>query len=129
MKDNDIEMTSENTMITMLKGKLHRATVTEANLEYEGSVAIDSDLMNAAGILPYEQVDIYNITSGERLTTYAITAEAGSGEIGIQGAAAHKANKGDLVIICAYIQMSPDEAKGHQAAAILLDENNRIKNG
>ena len=114
-------------LVTMLKGKLHRARVTHANLEYEGSVAIDVDLMKAAGILPHEQVDIYNITSGERFTTYAITAEGGSGTIGIQGAAAHKAKENDLVIICAYCRMEEEKAKEFKPKAILLDENNRIK--
>ncbi len=112
--------------ITMLKGKLHRAVVTGANLEYEGSVAIDTDLLKAANILPYEQVDIYNITSGERLTTYAIEAPAGSRTISIQGAAAHKATVGDRVIIAAFIRMNEAEAKAHTPSAILLNEENNI---
>ena len=114
-------------ILTMLKSKLHRATVTEANLDYEGSVAIDIDLLEAAGILPYEQVDIYNITNGERFTTYAIEAPSGSGMIGIQGAAAHKANVGDLVIICTYVQLSEQEAKTHKPKAIFLGKGNKIK--
>jgi len=88
----------------MLKGKIHRATVTDADLEYEGSVAIDADLLKMAGILPYEKVAIYNITNGNRLETYAIVAPRGSGEICINGAAAHLAGKGDIVIIAAYRQ-------------------------
>lgn len=115
--------------LTLLKGKLHRATVTHANLEYEGSVAIDIDLMKAANILPYEQVDIYNITNGERFTTYAIVAPGGSKTIGIQGAAAHKAKAGDKVIICAYARMSEEEAKQYKPSAILLGEDNEIKQG
>ena len=112
--------------LTLLKGKLHRAVVTGANLEYEGSVAIDTELLRAANILPYEQVDIYNITSGERLTTYAIEAPAGSRTISIQGAAAHKANIGDRVIIAAYVRMDEAQAKQHIPSAVLLDENNEI---
>lgn len=113
-------------LFTMLKGKLHRAVVTVSNKDYEGSVAIDTELMKAANILPYEQVDIYNITSGERFTTYAIPADpaldaSNKGMIGIQGAAAHKAKVGDLVIICAYAQMSEDEAASHIPSTVLLD--------
>jgi len=114
-------------ILTLLKGKLHRAVVTGANLDYEGSVAIDTDLLEAAGILPYEQVDIYNITSGERLTTYAIEAPAGSKTISIQGAAAHKASVGDRVIIAAFIQMNEEEARNWIPKAILLDDNNEVK--
>lgn len=113
-------------LLTLLKGKLHRATVTHANRDYMGSVAIDSDLMAAAGILPHEQVDIYNITNGERLTTYAIPAPAGSGTIGIQGAAAHKAKPGDHVIIAAYATMTEEEAKNWQPLVVLLGDNNTI---
>jgi len=112
--------------LTFLKSKLHRATVTEANLHYEGSIAIDKQLMEEAGFLPYEQVDVLNITNGNRLTTYVIEAEEGSKTIGIQGAAAHLANKGDLVIICAYCQIDSDKAEGYKAKNVLLDENNEI---
>lgn len=86
----------------MLKSKIHRATVTDANVNYEGSVAIDESLMEAAGIYPFEQVHIYNINNGNRLTTYAIKAERGTGTISINGAAARLAEKGDLVIIASY---------------------------
>lgn len=113
-------------LLTLLKGKLHRATVTQANLDYMGSVAIDSRLMAAAGFLPNEQVDIYNITNGERLTTYVIPAPAGSGTIGIQGAAAHKAMPGDHVIIAAYAVMTEAEAKSWQPSVVLLGENNAV---
>lgn len=113
-------------LLTLLKGKLHRATVTHANRDYMGSVAIDTDLMAAAGILPHEQVDIYNITNGERLTTYAIPAPAGSGTIGIQGAAAHKAKPGEHVIIAAYATMTEEEAKNWQPRVVLIGTNNAI---
>ncbi len=112
--------------LTMMKGKLHRATVTEANIDYEGSVAIDRDLMDSAGFLPYEQVDIYNITNGERLTTYVIPAPRGSRQVGIQGAAAHKASVGDRVIIAAYAEMSEEEAQSHTPNSLLLNEHNEV---
>lgn len=112
--------------LTLLKGKLHRATVTQANKDYMGSVAIDSDLIAAAGFLNHEQVDIYNITNGERFTTYVIPAPAGSGTIGIQGAAAHKAQPGHQVIIAAYAIMTEAEAKIWQPHVVLLGEGNTI---
>ena len=96
--------------VTLLKAKLHKAHVTHAELEYEGSCAIDSALLQAAGIQEYEQIHIYNINNGERFITYAIRAEAGSGIISVNGAAAHKANPGDRVIICAYAQLAQHEA-------------------
>ncbi len=94
---------------TMLKAKLHRATVTHAELDYEGSCAIDSNLLDLAGIREYEQIHIYNINNGERFVTYAIRAEAGSGVISVNGAAAHKANPDDLIIICAYATLSEEQ--------------------
>jgi aspartate 1-decarboxylase len=112
--------------ITMLKAKLHRATVTQCDLDYVGSISIDRDLLVASGILPNEQVDVLNITNGERLTTYAIEAPAGSGMIGINGAAAHKANAGDLVIVVAYAQMSEEEARRWEPTVLQIGENNRI---
>lgn len=111
-------------MLTMLKCKLHRATVTRADLHYEGSITIARDLMDAAGLLAYEQVDVLNITNGNRFTTYVIEGEAGSGEIGINGAAAHLASEGDLVIICAYASMDEAAAKTFQPIKILLDNAN-----
>ena len=99
---------------TFLKAKLHRVTATHAELHYEGSCAIDSDLLDASGIREYEMIHIYNINNGERFTTYAIRAEAGSGVISVNGAAAHRANKGDLLIIAAYVQLDDEEAKSHQ---------------
>jgi aspartate 1-decarboxylase len=99
--------------------------VTEANLEYEGSVTIDTDLMDAADLLPYEQVQIYDCTNGSRLTTYAIPGEAGSGEICINGAAAHLVKPGDVVIIASYAQMDEAEARGWQARRVFVDRANR----
>ena len=108
----------------LLKSKIHRATVTEANLAYNGSVTIDQELMEAADIVEYEQVQIYNITSGTRLTTYAIVGEPGSGVICINGAAAHLVNPQDLVIIASYAEYKEKEARGHQPKVVLVDENN-----
>lgn len=113
--------------VTMMKGKLHRATVTEADIDYEGSVGIDRDLIDHAGFLLNEQVDILNITNGERFTTYVIEAERGSRKISINGAAAHKASAGDLVIICAYGIMDIEEAKNLEPSVVLIGENNKIK--
>jgi aspartate 1-decarboxylase len=111
----------------MLKGKLHRGTVTEADLNYEGSITIDEDLLDAAGLLVYEQVDVLNINNGQRFTTYTIPGKKGSGEICINGAAARLVQKGDLVIICAYQQMEAQKARNFAPKVVLLDENNRIK--
>ena len=111
---------------TMLKSKIHRATVTEANVEYEGSVTIDSDLLRAADIVPYEQVDIYDCTNGQRLQTYAIEGEAGSREICVNGAAAHLIKPHDLVIICSYVQVDDAEARTWEARRIFANEANRI---
>ena len=114
-----------NPLLTMFKGKIHRATVTKADLHYEGSITIDTDLLDAAGILVYEQVDVLNITNGNRFTTYTIPGS--KGEIQINGAAAHLAQPGDLVIILAYQQMTELDAKNHEPTVILVDENNEIK--
>ncbi len=113
--------------LTMLKCKLHRATVTQADLNYEGSITIDKDLMDQAGILVNEQVEILDITNGARLTTYAIEGERGSGIIGINGAAAHLVKTGDLVIICAYAGMSEEKAQNYKPTILLLDEDNKVK--
>ena len=112
--------------LTLLKAKLHRACVTHAELDYEGSCAIDSDLLELAGIMEYEQIQIYNVTGGERFTTYAIRAEAGSRVISVNGAAAHKSRPGDRVIICAYGGMSEQEARLHKPKLVYLDEHNRV---
>jgi aspartate 1-decarboxylase len=111
--------------LTLLKGKIHRATVTQCDLHYEGSISVDSALMERAGILPHEQVDVLNINNGNRFTTYAIPAPAGSGVIGINGAAARLAQKGDLVIIIAYARMEEAEAKSWQPRVVLVDSANK----
>lgn len=108
-------------LLSMLKAKIHRATVTQTDLHYEGSITVDSQLLAAAGILPYEQVDVLNITNGERFTTYAIKGQAGSGIIGINGAAARLAQPGDLVIICAFVQLTRQEAEAHEPTIVLVD--------
>jgi len=113
-------------MITLLKGKLHKARVTHCELEYEGSCAIDTRLLEAAGILPFEQIQIYNIDNGERFTTYAIEAEAGSGVISVNGAAAHKAAVGHRVIICAYGQLDAAEARSFIPNLVYLGAGNHI---
>ena len=110
---------------TLMKSKIHRATVTEANLEYEGSVTIDALLMDAADLLPYEQVQIYDCTNGSRLTTYAIPGEPGSGEICINGAAAHLVKPGDTVIIASYVQVDDYKARGWDARRVFVDRANR----
>jgi aspartate 1-decarboxylase len=113
--------------ITLLKSKLHHARVTHAELEYEGSCAIDGRLLEAASIREYEQIEIYNLANGERFTTYAIRAQDDSGIISINGAAAHKASPGDRVIICTYAVLSPQEAAAFKPTLIYLDADNRIK--
>lgn len=110
----------------MLKAKLHRACVTHSELDYEGSCAIDSQLLDAAGIREYEQIQIYNLANGERFTTYAIRAEAGSRIISVNGAAAHKASVGHRVIICAYGSYNDAELLNHKPKLVYLDEANRI---
>jgi aspartate 1-decarboxylase len=113
-------------MRIMLKSKIHRARVTEANIDYEGSISIDKKLMEAADILPYEQVKVLDINNGARFETYAIEAEAGSGEIGIQGAAARLVTVGDMVIILAYCQVEEEEARNFAPKLVYVDENNAI---
>ena len=110
---------------TMLKSKIHRATVTHADLHYVGSVTIDADLMDAADLLEGEQVTIVDIDNGARLVTYAITGERGSGVIGINGAAAHLVHPGDLVILIAYAAMDDSEARRHQPRVVFVDAGNR----
>ncbi|MGH9390429.1 MAG: aspartate 1-decarboxylase [Vicinamibacteria bacterium] len=111
---------------TMLKSKIHRVTVTDANLEYEGSITVDPVLMNEADILPYEKVDIYNCTNGERLHTYAIEGEAGRGQIVVNGAAAHKVKPGDCIIIASYVNVASDRASGHRPRLVYVDRANRV---
>ena len=112
--------------LTMLKSKIHRATVTHAELDYEGSCAIDQNLLDEANILPFEQLHIYNVANGERFTTYAITAPRGSGTIGVNGAAAHKANPGDLLIICTYGELQAEEAAHFKPKLVYVDADNAI---
>lgn len=111
---------------TMLKAKLHQARVTHAELEYDGSCAIDGALLDRAGIREYEQIHMYNVTNGERLVTYAIRAKDGSGIISMNGAAAHKASPGHRVIICAYAALSEHELASFKPTLLYLDEHNRI---
>jgi aspartate 1-decarboxylase len=112
---------------TMMKAKIHRATVTDSNLDYQGSVTIDETLLKKSGIIPYEQVDIYNITNGERFTTYAIKGPKDSGVICINGAAAHKAKKGDLVIVVSYAAFQDNELENFEPKVVFVDERNRMK--
>ena len=111
---------------TLLKSKIHRATVTQADLHYHGSVTIDAQLMRAADIVPHERVEIYNITNGERLATYAIEGPAESGVICINGAAAHLVNAGDLVIITSYAEYAEEEIGSHKPTVILVNEQNQV---
>jgi aspartate 1-decarboxylase len=111
---------------TMLKSKIHRATVTDANLHYQGSVTIDPILMEAADLLHHERVEIYNVTNGERFATYAIPGRRGAGEIVINGAAAHKASTGDVVILATYGVYADAEARVLKPSLVFVDGNNRI---
>lgn len=115
--------------LRMLKSKIHRATVTGADLNYEGSIEIDSSLMQAAGIIPFEQVDIWNITNGERFSTYALSAGRNSGTIAINGAAARKVQAGDEIIITTYAWMSEKQARAFRPLVMFVDKRNRLKVG
>ncbi len=110
----------------MFKAKLHRATVTDANLNYEGSVTIDKDLLDASGILEFEKVDIWNITNGSRFSTYVLEGRRGSGEIGLNGAAARLVLVGDRIIIATFAMMDEKELEGFKPTVVQLDEHNRI---
>ncbi|WP_130537841.1 aspartate 1-decarboxylase [Thiomicrorhabdus indica] len=112
--------------ITLLKSKLHRITTTHAELDYEGSCAIDADLLKMAGIREYEQIQIYNVNNGERFTTYAILAEAGSRIVSVNGAAAHKANPGDLLIIATYASMNEAEADNYKPTMVYFNDKNEV---
>jgi aspartate 1-decarboxylase len=114
-------------LVTMMKAKLHRATVTQADLEYEGSIAIDRDLLDASSILPHEQVDVLNINTGARFTTYAIEAPRGSRTVGVNGAAARLVQAGDKVIVVTYCQLDAAEARNYAPQVVLLDEGNHVK--
>lgn len=111
---------------TLLTGKLHRVTTTAAEVDYIGSCAIDHNLMVASGILPHEQIHLWNVTNGARLVTYAIEAPAGSGIISVNGSAAHQAKVGDILILAAFAQMTESEAEMHQPRVIFVDQHNRI---
>jgi aspartate 1-decarboxylase len=111
---------------TMLKSKLHRVTVTQSELHYEGSCAIDDNLLDAADIKEYQKIDIYNVTNGERFSTYAIRGQRGSGVISVNGAAAHKANPGDLLIIATYVLCFEEELQNFHPRLVYVDECNRI---
>ena len=111
---------------TMLGGKIHRATVTEANLEYEGSVTVDQDLLDAAGILPGEVVHIWDVTNAARLTTYAISGPRGSGAICVNGAAAHLVDAGDLVILASFVELEDAEARAWEPKAVFVNERNTV---
>lgn len=113
-------------LINVLKSKLHRVRVTQAELNYVGSVTIDEDLMDAAGLLENEQVHIVNNNNGERLITYVIKGQRGTGIVCLNGAAARRAQVGDIVIIISYAMMTPDEAKTHQPTVVFPDENNHL---
>ena len=113
--------------ITMLKGKIHRAVVQQAELNYVGSITVDPELMDAAGILEYELVQIVDVENGNRFETYTIAGEPGSGMICLNGAAARQVQVGDHVIIMCYCQLSPEEAKEHKPHVVFVDEENRIK--
>ena len=110
----------------MLRGKIHRATVTQCDLAYEGSCAIDEDLIEAAGMTVFERIELYNVNNGERFATYIIPGKRGSGEISLNGAAARRAHLGDLLIICTYGLMDDEEIKTFKPKVVLVDEKNKI---
>jgi aspartate 1-decarboxylase len=114
--------------IEMFRAKLHQATVTQSDLNYEGSITVDQNLLDACGILVHEKVDVLNINNGERFTTYTIPGEADSGIIGINGAAARLVQEGDKLIILSYAKMNIEEAKTFKPKVIVLDDENKIKN-
>ena len=112
---------------TLLKSKIHRATVTDADLDYEGSISIDPELAMAADFVPYERVEIYNVTNGERFATYVIEGIPGEGEICLNGAAAHKVTPGDVVILASYAEYSEEEARSHKPTLVYPVEGNRLR--
>ena len=114
-------------LVKILRCKLHRASVTQCDLHYQGSLAIDADLIREAGFIVNEHIEVYNIDNGERFTTYVIEGKAGSGVIGLNGAAARKACVGDKIIICSYAQMTPEEAKAHKPRVVVLGAGNKIE--
>ena len=112
--------------LTLLKGKIHRATVTDANLNYVGSITIDEDLLDAAGICVHEKVDIVNNNNGERFSTYTIAGARGSGDICLNGAAARRVQRGDIIIIMSYVLLSEAEIGAHRPTVVLVDGSNRV---
>src|SRR5947209_14966859 len=112
---------------TMMKSKLHRATVTAADLHYEGSLTIDSDLLDAADILPNEQIHVWDVTNGTRLVTYALRGEPGSGEVQVNCAGAHLIRPGDIIIVATYGSFDEDEVRGHEPLVVFVDAENRVK--
>lgn len=113
-------------LLTMIKGKIHGSTVTSVDIDYEGSLSIDTTLLAASGILPNERIEVYNLTNGNRFATYAIAAPAGSRMIGVNGAAAHLARVGDRLIIASYVLLTPEEAAVHQPTIVRLADANAI---
>lgn len=113
-------------LLEMLKGKIHRARITQCFIDYEGSLEIDIDLLEKAGILPYEKILVVNATNGQRLETYAIPGEAGSGIFCLNGAAAHRGNVGDIITIMCFANFTPEEAKTFRPKVVVMDENNKI---
>jgi aspartate 1-decarboxylase len=113
--------------VTMLKGKIHRATVTEANVDYEGSLTVDQTLLEASGILPWELIHVWDVTRGTRLVTYAMAGEPNSGVMCVNGAGAHLVHPGDLVIVAAYCELDETEARRHRPTVVRVDEKNRIR--
>jgi aspartate 1-decarboxylase len=111
----------------MMKSKLHRATVTETNVDYEGSLTIDLNLLEAADILPNEQIHVWDVTNGTRLITYALAGERGKGEMCVNGAGAHLIKTGDIIIIATYAEMEDAEARAHQPRVVFLDSGNKVK--
>ena len=114
-------------LLNMLKAKIHRATLTMTDLHYEGSIAIDKDILDAAGIHPYEHVDVWNVTNGQRLATYAIEGERGSGCFMLNGAAARLAEPGDKVIIAAFAQVEAEQAANYHPTVVLMNDDNSIQ--
>lgn len=111
---------------TLLKSKIHRATVTGADVHYVGSMTVDPLLLDAADLVPHERVEIYDVTNGERFATYVIEGEPGAGEIVLNGAAAHRVTPGDLLIICSYAELDEAEVRGHRPTVVFVDEKNRM---
>lgn len=113
-------------MLTLYRAKIHRARLTEANLHYAGSLTVDEELLEASGILPYEKIAVVNVSNGERLETYVIPGPRGSGAVCLNGAAARRGAPGDLVIVIAYAQFTPEEAKVHRPVVVRVDERNHV---